>query len=302
MRKKLRYSGTMIHNAKARRKNPLRMDPTRTGMIRRAFIKDLKRRFKKLRKDVWEFLVTLDALGLKEKKQLTFNAQARQYQFLTDADKVRAFREWLIQQIDAGLLALPAGYAGDPTKPWMSPYIVSGYKKGLSAAYAKTPSNKAALLAGTTTQADFVRTAFNQPETTRKVELLATRAFEGMRGITGQVSSKLGQILAQGMADGRGVLDIARDIDAAIDTGMSRALTIARTEIISAHAEGSLDGYEALGVKELGVDVEFSTAGDDDVCPECEGMEGDVYTVDEARGVIPVHPNCRCAWIPYLDV
>jgi len=27
-------------------------------------------------------------------------------------------------------------------------------------------------------------------------------------------------------------------------------------------------------------------------------MEGEVFTVEEAHGMIPLHPNCRCTWIP----
>jgi SPP1 gp7 family putative phage head morphogenesis protein len=101
------------------------------------------------------------------------------------------------------------------------------------------------------------------------------------------------------MIDGRGVTAITNDLTDRIDSLTdSRALTIARTEVIHVHAEGQLDSFEDLGVDELGVEAEFSTAGDDLVCPQCEALEGNTYSVDEARGIIPVHPNCRCTWIP----
>jgi hypothetical protein len=45
--------------------------------------------------------------------------------------------------------------------------------------------------------------------------------------------------------------------------------------------------------------VEVATAGDDDVCPECEAIEeNNPYTIDEARSLIPAHPHCRCAFVP----
>jgi len=78
----------------------------------------------------------------------------------------------------------------------------------------------------------------------------------------------------------------------------SRALTIARTEIIRAHAEGQLDTFEKLKVEKLGVMAEWSTAGDDRVCGLCSDLEGVVITVREARGIIPRHPNCRCTYVP----
>lgn len=48
--------------------------------------------------------------------------------------------------------------------------------------------------------------------------------------------------------------------------------------------------------------VDILTAGDDKVCPVCEDIaENGPYTVNEARSLIPAHPNCRCAFIPADD-
>jgi hypothetical protein len=45
--------------------------------------------------------------------------------------------------------------------------------------------------------------------------------------------------------------------------------------------------------------VEVLTAGDDLVCDECEGIAADgPYDIDEARSLIPAHPNCRCSFVP----
>ena len=44
--------------------------------------------------------------------------------------------------------------------------------------------------------------------------------------------------------------------------------------------------------------AEWTTAGDERVCPECGGWEGIKMTIEEARGMIPLHPNCRCDWLP----
>jgi hypothetical protein len=44
------------------------------------------------------------------------------------------------------------------------------------------------------------------------------------------------------------------------------------------------------------------TAGDDEVCEECQDIAADgPYDLDTARGLIPAHPNCRCAFIPFGD-
>lgn len=52
----------------------------------------------------------------------------------------------------------------------------------------------------------------------------------------------------------------------------------------------------ARALEELS-NVNVTTAGDKDVCPECEDIENDnPYTIDEARSLIPAHPFCRCAF------
>jgi hypothetical protein len=44
----------------------------------------------------------------------------------------------------------------------------------------------------------------------------------------------------------------------------------------------------------------IQTAEDDRVCKICLAAAEDTYTLDEARGLIPLHPRCRCAWVPSL--
>jgi 2'-5' RNA ligase len=67
---------------------------------------------------------------------------------------------------------------------------------------------------------------------------------------------------------------------------------------IRAHAEGQLDSLKSLGVQQVGVSVEWSTAEDEDVCELCSDMDGVVLDIDEARGLIPRHVSCRCSWAP----
>lgn len=46
-------------------------------------------------------------------------------------------------------------------------------------------------------------------------------------------------------------------------------------------------------------EVDVLTAEDDRVCRECVDIsEGGPYPIDEAEGLIPAHPNCRCVFVP----
>jgi SPP1 gp7 family putative phage head morphogenesis protein len=269
-------------------------------MVRKRFVAEMARRFRKLKAHVKEFVAELDALGLEEKKNPFITlASPREFQFRTDAGKLTAFQEWFAQQVKADIFSVPAGTATN--QPWTSRYVESAYKQGQINAYLASRS----ALDSTDpkyidqTQAEFLRQSFNQPETISKVQLLATRSYEDLKGVTSQMGSNMNRILSQGMIDGVGPTEIAKEMADNIDSlTNTRALLIARTETIFAHAEGQLDAFERLGVTELGVKAEWSTAGDDRVCEECADMEGKVFDAEDAHGLIPLHPNCRCAWIP----
>jgi hypothetical protein len=44
--------------------------------------------------------------------------------------------------------------------------------------------------------------------------------------------------------------------------------------------------------------VVVETAGDDRVCDICDGIAANSpYTINQARSLIPAHPNCRCEWV-----
>lgn len=319
-----------VHNAKARKGSRLlRADPTRTTLIRRQFQIEMRRRFNLIKKDVFEFVFALDALGLRAQfasgpgtpgrlagllgmpiarneasdDPLTTLAapQPREFQFLTDANKIKAFRDWLKEQVRLRILS--PSKDGDPGKPWTAKFIESSYKRGRTNAFAKVKQKQALQDQGFVDKAqiEFLKTAFGQPETTKKIELLATRSFQELEGITEAMAQKLNRVLANGMVEGTGAAAIAKQMTDEID-GITdqRALVLARTEVIHAHAEGQLDSFTELGVEQVGVEAEWSTAGDDRVCPECEAMEGKTFSMDEAHGMIPLHPNCRCTWIPSI--
>lgn len=307
----------------------LKADPTRTTLIRRQFQIEIRRRVALLKKDIIEFILTQDALALKavstnplapfarllgvsestiaptlqSSRNLTILAkpQPREFQFSMSAGKLKAFRDWLEEQVKVRILSPSPD--GKPGQPWTAKYIESAYKKGMVNAFRATKKKESLTDQEfvNKSQDAFLKSAFGQPETTAKLELLATRSFEELRGITEIMSTQLNRVLASGLVDGSGAREIAREMVDSVD-GITekRALLLARTEIIHTHAEGQLDSFETLGVTDLGIESEWSTAGDDRVCPQCAENEGKVFSVDEAHGLIPLHPGCRCSWIPHI--
>lgn len=279
-------------------------DPTRSIALRNAYRSAMRGHFGKLKTAIRDLVVKQDVFGLKAQKPLNLdgilqlNVDPSEWRFLTNRQKVNEFNQWLQEQMDEGVLFTTNGgdHSGDL-------YVQSAYKKGLVKSYIETNKLKAIEMDDIFLDSKdaFIRSSFGAPETASKLELLYTRAYESLKGVTAQMSSDMSRILTDGLVSGQNPRTIAKTMTDRIDRlTRTRAETIARTEVIHAHAEGQLDAFGRLGIETVGAEVEFSTAGDDRVCPICASLEGTEYTLDEARGIIPVHPNCRCAWLPIV--
>jgi SPP1 gp7 family putative phage head morphogenesis protein len=75
----------------------------------------------------------------------------------------------------------------------------------------------------------------------------------------------------------------------------------AGTEVIGSHAAATLNSFKEAGLVGVKVLAEFATAGDAQVCEQYAALEGQIYSMEKAEGLIPVHPNCRCTFIPAVD-
>ena len=283
--------------------NPARTDPSRTAAIRRRFVAEVRRLFQELFRAVRELIVELDAFGLAPHEPGLTGLQSgtggitpRAYVFRTAPEKARLFRDWLDERLRGGLVRVVG--QGDAARPWTYQYIESTARIARMNAWIET-KREAGLLP--VEREEFVRRAFLQPESLSKIRLLSTRAFEQLRGIGADVAARMNRVFADALTEGLGPRETAQRLVASTAMPKARAEMIARTETIHAHAEVQLDAYQELGVRGVGIRAEWSTAGDDRVCPDCAAREGKVFDMDEARGLIPFHPNCRCAWLPVLE-
>ena len=278
----------------------LQYDPSRTLTLRNKFSADMTRRFKLLKKMITELVGTMDVFGLSSPKQLDLftNAVAgpRGFAFRTDAEKVADFMAWLMEMEDKHLLTVTvrSGRTVVARQAWENLYIESAYKKGIERAYSEL--NKAgASIDGA------MNAAFFSPVNADAVGLLYTRTFNELKGVTDVMDQQISRILAQGLAEGLGAFQIAKDINTVVDNiGINRARTIARTEIIRAHHVATINTYKSAGIKDVKILAEWSTANDARVCSLCAPLEGTIWPLDKAEAMIPRHPNCRCVAIPYL--
>lgn len=298
--------GCWLHDATTKR------DPTGTTGIRRRFESEAARRFRVVKGLITRSLVESDALGIKKETLGVTQVQAQEaiikirdealppgaFAFERSQGKVAGFMSWLQQQQNEQVLGIISGTPMERAAEtaWTRTYIESSYQKGIRDAGQKLRQ------AGADVAPSFVEQAFTRPIHADRVGLAYTRVFSELRGITEAMDQQISRILAQGLAEGQNPMVIARRINERVDKiGITRARVLARTETISAHAQATLNGFEEAGIQGVEVEAEFATAGDTRVCPQCEALEGKIYPMDEARGIIPVHPNCRCAFLPVVQ-
>ncbi len=275
------------------------VDPSKTLTLRRRYLNDMKQRFSWMKRQINQLVGKDDAFGLKEEVRPNIFNRYREFAFLSSTEKIAKFKEWLQEQIDAGILTT------DSTgNPWQNTYIESAYRKGYERSYYDV--NKAGLLdddnffAGK--KAQWMSEAFSSKETVDKLGLLYTRAYDALEGVTDAMSNEMGRILAIAIANGQGPAEAAKQMLERIDVLTNkRAFAIARTETIRSHAYGQLSSLERLGIDEVEAMVEFSTAGDDRVCSQCAALEGVIFEVKYAYEEIPKHVSCRCAWKPVIE-
>ena len=221
------------------------------------------------------------------------------FSFKTSSQKLKFFEQWMIASLtetmsDAEIMA---------EDKWWERYIRESWNKGNNRSKKETDKKrgkkKANELPGTARAFD---DAPVDQQSIERLQALVSRTFTDLEGINRHAASQMTTTLSDGLIKGHSPKKIAEALRNRIDMTKARAERIARTEIVRAQAEGQLNTLELMGVSRVGVNVEWATAGDGRVCPICDSMGGKVYEVKNAHGLIPAHPNCRCAFLPVVEV
>lgn len=163
----------------------------------------------------------------------------------------------------------------------------------------------------------------------RSVKWAEKYSYELITLVEEETKKGIREIVAHGLKEGKTLTQIAKDIGNLRDVGLNarqsasllkyrkaleakrlpkelylqkytkrydrmlreRSRLIARTEVSRGVNEGYLDSLEGSRYEE----VELSSAAD--ACAHCLSLAGQKFKRSEARGMLPLHPNCRCHWI-----
>lgn len=120
------------------------------------------------------------------------------------------------------------------------------------------------------------------------------RSLTLAKAINATTLDAIRKTLTEGFQAGESMDKLTKRIEGYFETeARYRAERVARTEVISASNEGALHRYELEGIEKS----EFYPAPDS--CEECANLAGE-YDTASSHGMIPVHPFCRCVFLPVL--
>lgn len=245
------------------------LDPTQTTMLRRSFATVGKKQYSQI-------AVQLNGLFQQMDGELfaIFDDQATPISF------------------ERGLRRIVAEAFGDLA---IDAFVSKAYAKGIGRAF--TEVRKAERVpAPPQAKGEFTRSVVR--DSAQTFMNLVGQVQAEVRGINEELVRQVLREVVDGISRGEtGSRLKARVRDRIDKIGKTRFTTLAHDTVIRAHAEGQLDAFQTLGITRVQAEVEWVTAADGKVCPKCRALGGlFAIAIDKARGLIPRHPRCRCAW------
>lgn len=298
----------------------IKVDPTGTGSIRSKYRSLSAIRWRSLRTLARRMIIDQDLLTLTAKGLMQMANPAVQ----GGSTKIQMFQRWIDYAMNAAVLGGDGSY--------LRPMIESAYQDGLAFARKQVRRPIMVQIAQDKTDAIFqlavvelqgiieavsqqsvravatglvnnakplaiLRMIYNSIQTVgisrtnTMIELLVVKAFnEATLDVYAAAKVQKVGLVPEAI--------VKRTIGDARRTGpgsrVSRKVAPSRTTIGRiTRAERALSRLNRVNVR---------TAGDDDVCPICEGIADDgPYSIDTARSLIPAHPHCRCTFVPADD-
>lgn len=281
-------------------------DPTNTAHIREGFIREIQRRFKRLRGLIRRSVgYQNDALNLSSNADELDNTPPGKE--LGKAEFVR----WLKQTLGEVILETTGIAAIQQGEHWTASYLNAATKQGWNQATGILFQK------GVSTENIADENIINLPVIKTALRGSTGRyykTFSELKDITDDVATELEQTLEEGFQEGwnpRKMADKMTDRVRSLEN--TRAVTMARTETIYSHSQASIANYKQQGVGVVNHVSRFVTP-DEKLCPFCRSIRDTAFTIPEFQSVVvewrgqtyrvgtPSHPSGRCAPSPVIGM
>ena len=260
-------------------------DPTGLDRLEKGAMREFSKRMRKVRQAYIDALNQIPA-------DLAVNER---YTFRLDQALLAALYAELSITVDSILLE------GGETDNWfLRAYVEVAYQRGTAQTHINLAQQSAAYKAGRMSLDSLLRS----PPYLARIGLIKARAFEEMKGLSGQVKADMGRVLADGIGRGKNPREIAKALTEQAGIETRRANRIARTEIPTALRRARMDetdqANEDYGVttKELHISALSPTTR-----VSHARRHGRLFSTDEQRDWWSQDGNsinCRCSTVSVL--
>jgi len=263
-----------------------RSDPSKTALIRRKFVGEVNSRYRSVASNLRIAASNIPLLG-------------ETNNFTVIQERLDWMQTFLDEQFKVALLA------GD----WYKKYIEDAYTKGIRRGIRYTKGKELFWLDSSSAQGlevAFIRQVSNSYTLKTLKQKTLSDLTTIVQAVKGRILSDLSILLVRSASE----KEIYRTLQKTMQNiGVLRSRTVARTEVVRSQSYGLLDAFQEFGITEVKIlaethksvtsnaNVEYISSSDYKVCPLCKPFDGKVMTIQEAYGLIPVHPNCRCSFI-----
>ena len=277
-------------------------DPTGQDRRERGAINQFATRFEKIRKEVKTLLADIPV----KKKTLSVNFGRYQlnaeelvrYEFEIDTLSLSQIGEEIDAIVDRWIEAKPNGEEGNQW--FVEGYVTPAYQQGTGMAFANIAAQSVAYKS---TRENLTELLKSDAYRTR-LGFIHARSFEQMRNLSTGVKESMRTVLVDGMAQGLHPNEIAKQLDAATDMGITRARRIARTEITTAMRRARIEEAEQT-VVDLGLNLRMMQLSALSATTRAShaARHGKLFTFEQARVWMSTSPNminCKCTFVEVL--
>lgn len=209
----------------------------------------------------------------------------------TAADLAAIITSWLVaQQLQADVRPQTA----IRSTAWVDDAIDAAYRDGIQYARQTLHDADADLGLNQTT----VDARLDQPRHARTLDDVLASQREVWRDIADDLEREVGQAVREAAEQGATRRAISERVKDRIEhVAEHRARLTGRTEPAEAFHRAAIEEWRLIGVREA--EVNWETMADARVCTACRaGSANSPYSLDEAAGLLPHHPVCRCFLVP----
>jgi SPP1 gp7 family putative phage head morphogenesis protein len=112
------------------------------------------------------------------------------------------------------------------------------------------------------------------------------------------LKADIDKLLARGILQGTNPKVLARELRKTFDTSIYNSERLLRTEMSRVQADAFTDSMDQAGI------AQYEYVAEPSACDICDGLNGKRFDVKDAQpgtNIYPMHPNCKCSTIPYVD-